>query len=68
MLKPCEKSAYCEVIDRIAADCNRWGTFCVRLRDYLESLLYDNEISPWDYEELDNYAWKYRHHWGYGAI
>lgn len=54
------------IIDRLADDCNCWGAFCVRLRDYLESLLWGNEISPWDYEDLEDYAWKYRMKWGGG--
>ena len=51
---------YHTIIDRVAEDCDSWGVFTVRLRDYLEALLADCEISPWDYESLEDYAWKYR--------
>lgn len=56
----------CGIIDSIATDCNCWGVFCVRVRDYLTALVNEGEVSYWDYSDLEDYGWKYRMTWGGG--
>lgn len=46
-------TACADMINELACECDSWGAFVVRTRDFLRACLNDNDISYWEYYDLD---------------
>lgn len=41
------------MIEELVSDCNTWAEFVVRTSGFLHACLNDNDISYWEYVDLD---------------